>query len=197
MGINRMTTTIDYESLCGMEVIPLGTLKSKLKSCDLIFCSGLYPFSSLIRQATNSLWSHVGVIFQLEDWGDAFVIESIETIGVRILPLSRFFTDYRDHQPYFGKCVIARPMLPEAFSVRDALSFGVNHLGSLYDTEENLRIAWQFFAGKPSFVSNDRYNCAELAAAILKYGGLTFSASPKTPETLWQSCRLEILGRIR
>ena len=49
---------------------------------------------------TDSPWSHVGVVFWLKSIQRVLLLESVESIGVRFAPLSKYLSDYKKGKPY-------------------------------------------------------------------------------------------------
>ena len=70
-------------------------IRPLLCSGDLLLCSGTSWFSRLIQAATGSEWSHVGLILRMERLDRVMLLESVESIGVRAVPLSCYFENYR------------------------------------------------------------------------------------------------------
>ena len=68
------------------------------------------PFSRLIRWATKSPWSHVAIAYRLEAIDRVLVLECVEKIGVRAVPLSSFIsrTSEGNGIRYPGKILLAR-----------------------------------------------------------------------------------------
>ena len=63
------------------------TARKKIKSGDILVWSGNSFFGKIIKIATRSKYTHVGIAYKLA--GRLFVIEAIEGNGVRIFPASR------------------------------------------------------------------------------------------------------------
>lgn len=85
-------------------------IKESLRSGDLLLCSGESVVSQLIRQATGSIFSHVGLVLKLAETGQWLVLESVETKGVRCVSLEDgYLSNYNGNgQPYAGEMFIAR-----------------------------------------------------------------------------------------
>lgn len=69
-------------------------LRPQIKSGDILLCSGNSLISSLIQKATNSVWSHIAFVIRLDSIDRIMVLESVETIGVRTVPLSTYVNNY-------------------------------------------------------------------------------------------------------
>lgn len=121
-------------------------LRPLLKTGDLLLCSGTSLFSELIQQATHSPWSHVGLIVRVDAIDRIMLFESVETHGVRTLPLSRYLLDYdQQGNPYPGGLAVVRhrgfAKVGAQPQVQAMLQFAVDQFGSAYDSQDIVRIA--------------------------------------------------------
>lgn len=117
-------------------------LRNDIKSGDLLLCSGTTPFSRLIQDATKSPWSHVAFVLRLDIIDRIMVLESVESIGVRTVPLSSYVNDYNGTgQGYPGQLLIARHNAMQQKNIINLSKFATNLLGHSYDTNEIIRIA--------------------------------------------------------
>ena len=83
--------------------------RANIQSGDILLCSGSAWFSKMIQKGTKSVWSHVGFVIRLENIDRVMVLESVEPLGIRTVPLSKYLTDYDSKgNPYPGGLVIAR-----------------------------------------------------------------------------------------
>ena len=101
-----------------------------------------FIFSKLIQKATGSMWSHVGFVLRVDAIERIMVLESVESIGVRTVPLSNYVSDYNATV----KVTMVRIMLARHSDVREEnivkLSrAAVDLLGYPYRTEEIVHIA--------------------------------------------------------
>ena len=104
-----MAQTISKQEIKKLEVIRYDSIRSTLKTGDLIFCSGNYTFSNIIQRFTMSVWSHVGMIYYDASLDKMLVLESEKLYGVRFAPLSKYIRDYHGkNKPYKGLIAIAR-----------------------------------------------------------------------------------------
>jgi hypothetical protein len=84
-------------------------IRSKIRSGDLLLCSGSSIFSKLIQNTTNSPWSHVAFVLRMQAIDRILVLESVESIGVRAVILSSYIQNYNGtDRGYPGKILIAR-----------------------------------------------------------------------------------------
>jgi len=112
------------------------TIRPKLRSGDLFFCSGNYLISKAIRTFTKSPWSHVGIIFVIKQIDRVLLLESVEDMGVRFAPASNYFEEYEDSEPYDGNIVLGRVDGMNDKLVEKIASFGCDELTRPYDKAE-------------------------------------------------------------
>lgn len=63
----------------------------------------------MTQAATRSDWSNIGFILRLDAIDRVMVFESVERLGVRTVPLSKYLSDYdNEGNPYPGGFVLAR-----------------------------------------------------------------------------------------
>lgn len=103
-----MAAHIENKDIKALPVLPYLDLRAKLKSGDILFASGDYWVSKAIQKVTESPWSHVGIVFRLDSIDRVLLLESVEDMGVRFAPLSKYLDDYEDGKPYKGRVVLAR-----------------------------------------------------------------------------------------
>ena len=159
---------------------PYEERRPQIRPGDLLLCSGTSAFSRLIQGATNSQWSHVGFLMPIPSIGRVMVLESLESVGVRTVPLSRYLTNYSNTgKAYDGGIVIARHNafptdnpVPTNFTRR-----AVDLFGYPYDNDAIARIAARIaassianslarvFGGQAArlteMVRDDEYICSE------------------------------------
>src|SRR5437867_8122662 len=84
-------------------------LRHEIRSGDILLCSGSSVFSTLIQKVTGSVWSHVAFILRVDAIDRIMVLESVESIGVRAVPLSNYVNDYNaTRKGYPGRLMLAR-----------------------------------------------------------------------------------------
>jgi hypothetical protein len=177
-------------------------VRPRLRSGDLLFTSGDYALSRLIQVGTNSAWSHVGIIIRIKEINRVLLLESVEDMGVRFAPLSKYLEDY-DGEPYRGRIVIARMKGLVVRSLIPGAQFGVDMLTRPYDKEEIARITARIGLGalgirqKPA--KNGTYICSELVYECLKRAGKTIAYNSSgfiSPEDVWRDDAIKFLFRI-
>lgn len=139
-----------------------GKVRPDLKAGDLLLCSGKYPGSWLIRKATGSDWSHVALIMPLPNIDRVVVMESVESRGVRVVPLSKYLADHNNKgKPYDGGIVVARHSEFENAAsnegIRKLSQAAVDRLGYDYDNDEIMKIAARIVGNKIDISSNEGF----------------------------------------
>ena len=153
-----------------------GQFRAKIQPGDILLCSGSGWFSKLIQKGTKSVWSHVGFVMRLDAIDRVMVLESVEPLGVRTVPLSKYLTDYdSEGNPYPGGLVIARHRDFAARVTPAKLAkfgrFAVDLFGYPYDKDEIAKIAARVASSYLPFSSGERralkpdreYICSEYA----------------------------------
>ncbi len=104
---------IDVNNFPTNSVSNYSEYRGQIKNGDLLLCAGSSWFSRLIQWATESIWSHVGFVMRLDKIDRVMVLESVESQGVRTVPLRKYLNDYDNKgNPYPGGLVIARHAEP-------------------------------------------------------------------------------------
>ncbi len=166
--------------------------RADIRSGDILLCSGSGVFSRMIQAGTKSVWSHVGFVMRLDAIDRVMVLESVEPLGVRTVPLSKYLTDYdSEGNAYPGGLVIARHDDFEAKATeakrRKFGQFAVDLFGYPYDKNEIAKIAARIAASYIPFSSKDRkaikrdreYICSEYAWECYKELGIRIQHDPK------------------
>ncbi len=161
--------------------------REKIQNGDIAIFSGREPMSQLIEQATKSAFCHVGFIWRMDDIDRIMLLESIENVGVRMVPLSAKVNGGVSGKPYNGQLVIARhadfpepgPALTASF--RTMTEFAVDRLGCPYNAEEIAMIGAKIAASAvgmklPDFLQPaNAYICSEYADICYQKIGITVS----------------------
>lgn len=173
--------------------------RSQLNTGDLIFASGNYAFSRAIRRVTRSIWSHVGLIVCTHD--RVLVLESIELVGVRLAPLSKYLDQYEGQQPYNGRLVVARRLDIDAAQAQQAVCFGLDALTKPYDHLEIASIVYRALRKKPRRYDPDdhTYLCSELVYHAFAHAHIQVDADAQgfvSPQNIWQHPKIEVLARL-
>jgi len=184
--------SISVKRFPGSSTTDYTAFRSNIQSGDLLLCSGSAVFSKMIQAATKSVWSHVGFVMRLDAIDRVMVLESVEPLGVRTVPLSKYLTDYdSEGNPYPGGLVIARHADFSAKATEAKLSkfgqFAVDLFGYPYDRGEIAKIAARIAASFLPFSSTDRkalkrdkeYICSEYVWECYRSLGISVQHDPK------------------
>lgn len=152
-------------------------VRKNLRNGDVLICSGSGIFSSMIQQATDSVWSHVAFVLRLDSIDRVMLLESVEPIGVRTVRLSKYMEDYGNNgKPYPGGLAIIRhrnfAATVDASRLTQLAQYAVDQFGYPYDKDEIAKIAARILASKVPFtkkqmrkISPDReFICSEYVA---------------------------------
>lgn len=161
-------------------------LRHEVRSGDILLCSGSSVFSTLIKRATNSIWSHVGFILRLDSIDRIMILESVESIGVRTVPLSNYIYNYNaTEKPYPGRLMLARHHDVKEANIPNLSKHAVDFLGYPYHTEEIVHIAARLsfhLIGLsnelPDSQKQRAFICSEYAYACFKSIGVTIDYNP-------------------
>ena len=131
-------------------------VRCNINSDDLLLCSRTSVFSSMIQATTKSIWSHVGFVMRLDSIDRVMVLESVESIGVRTVPLSKYLYDYDSKRtPYPGRVAIARhSKFSKMANAKRHCQFGkfaVDLFGHPYDKEEIIKFGARIGISHPPF----------------------------------------------
>ncbi|MDB5443203.1 MAG: hypothetical protein JWP73_1579 [Phenylobacterium sp.] len=162
---------------------PYAEVRKLVRDGDVLLCSVHEPMSRLIRWATASPWSHAALAFRLPDIDRVIVLECVEHLGVRAVPLSGFITrTSRGVTPYPGRILLARHQGLAAKSRRQPLKrmaeFAFDRLGDRFSQAEMVKIALRIALGRfqlktpPSLGPDDEFICSEYVARCFQAVGL-------------------------
>lgn len=166
-----------------VEILPYEKARKDIRSGDILLCSGSSVFSTLIQAATGSIWSHVGFILKIKEIDRLMVMESVESIGVRTVPLSYYVYNYEGKgRVYPGKILIARHSSFSMDKLKAMSVKAVDLLGHLYDKNEIFKIGARIGLGtfipkeECQLPERDReYICSEYVYEIYNSIGLNVS----------------------
>lgn len=160
-------------------------LRNNLQNGDVLICSGTGVFSAMIQQATESVWSHVAFVLRLDSINRVMLLESVESIGVRTVRLSKYLEDYgNDGKAYPGGLAIVRNKkfagTVDSRKLIQLAQYAVDQFGYPYDKDEIAKIAARILASKVPFtkkqlkkIEPDReFICSEYVARCYEQVGL-------------------------
>ena len=156
--------------------------RADIRNGDLLMASGDYMFSRLIQRATGSCWSHVAFVMRLDEIDRVMVLESIESKGVRTIPLSEYVSNFEGTgRGYQGRLALARHRQFERQHTPQRMTamaqFAVDRFARPYDEEEIARIvariAGSFLGFTPGEMRrNEEYICSEYVYECYRCFGL-------------------------
>ncbi len=176
-------TTAEFEAL---PVLPYSQARQKMVTGDILLFHSSGLGSQLIEYATHSLWCHAGFIWNMEDIDRVLLLESVDTYGVRAMPLSNKINgSLASPKPYPGKLLLARhkafpyPADPKALGTMTG--FAIDRLGFPYSPEELARVAERIAAGLAGIQvrglldPTNAYICSEYVAKCYEALGITLA----------------------
>lgn len=194
-----MAQHLESKDIKALPVLPYPDVRAKLKSGDIFFTSGDYLVSKAIQKMTGSPWSHVGIVFRLDAIDRVLLLESVEDMGVRFAPLSKYLTDYDGGKAYRGRAVLARCKDVTAETVAGLSTFGIDELTQPYDKDEIGKIMARITLGLGKKQRDREYICSELVYECFARAGKEFAYNPKgfiSPEDVWCDAKLSLVGRV-
>ena len=194
-----MAVHIESKEIKALPVLTYAAVRAKLKSGDILFTSGDYLISKAIQKMTGSPWSHVGIVFRLDSIDRVLLLESVEDMGVRFAPLSKYLNDYEDGKPYKGRAVLARCKDVTSETIVGLSTFGINELTQPYDKDEIAKIMARITLGIGKKERDREYICSELVYECFARAGKEFAFNPKgfiSPEDVWVDEKLSLVGRV-
>lgn len=194
-----MAIHIGSTGIKALPVKPYAEVRKDIQSGDLIFASGDYLISQAIQKVTDSPWSHVGILFRVDSIDRVLLLESVEDMGVRFAPLSKYLSDYEDRKPYKGRIVLARCSNVTTDTVGKLSQFGIDELTQPYDKDEIAKILARVILGRGKKERDREYICSELVYECFARAGKEFAYNPQgfvAPEDIWVDSKLSMVGRI-
>lgn len=192
-----------------IKTTPYARARRKVNTGDLLFCAGTALFSKLIQNTTKSRWSHVGLILRLDTIDRVMVLESVESSGVRTVPLSYYVRNYNaTGEPYPGRVYVGRHERFDDTASTERLKtmtqFAVDRFGYPYDRDEIVRIAARigmgFFGLRAKDVTRDKeYICSEYVWECLNQIGIKINYDRKgfiAPAHFARDPAITVLSRL-
>ncbi len=169
---------------------PYAQARGLIQNGDIALFHGNEPFSKLIETFTDGPFSHVGFVWRMDDIDRVMLLESVDQLGVRLIPLSTKLNGNgtETNKPYTGQLVIARhrdfPVgIADADHVdnqkfRDMTKYAVDRVGSPYSARDIAGIAARIMVGfaqvteAENLVPDGSYICSEYAWECYKQIGI-------------------------
>ncbi|MFA6282843.1 MAG: YiiX/YebB-like N1pC/P60 family cysteine hydrolase [Desulfurivibrionaceae bacterium] len=194
-----MAAHLENKEIKALPVLAYPDVRAQLKSGDMLFTSGDYLISKAIQKMTGSPWSHVGIVFRLDSIDRILLLESVEDMGVRFAPLSKYLDNYEDNKPYKGRAVLARCKNITPKNIANLSTFGIDELTQPYDKDEIAKIMARITLGIGKKERDREYICSELVYECFARAGKEFAFNPKgfiSPEDIWTDAKLSLVGRV-
>ncbi len=195
-----MAAPLTKKQLKELPVIHYEDIRTFLKTGHIVFCSGSYAFSGIIQRLTKSTWSHVAVVYKDEELGRVMVLEAEPSVGIRLIPLTKYLKDYKGtKRPYKGQVVLATLNIPvEKQYLNKGISFGLDELTRPYDNFEIVRIMMRILFHISKRERNRNYICSELVRDIFAKAGviMQYKDTYISPDNIWQDKRVEMKYRV-
>jgi len=154
-----------------------------MRTGDILLFSSPGLSSGMIEHFTDSLWSHASILLVLKDCNRVFIMESIDKIGVRMMPLSTRINGLAGEiPPYNGKLLQARHKdfpTDQVDPVEQLTRVALERLGCPYSPAELVKIAERIAAGligrtlPGQLNENGRYICSEYVAMCFQSIGIS------------------------
>jgi hypothetical protein len=189
----------DATTLQAMPAVDYQGGRHDIQSGDLLFASGDFWLSKLIRKATGSMWSHVAIIYRIPPPTDrVLVLESVEVYGVRLAPLSLYLENYWRGRPYPGSVYIARCNQEVPVDHKQMFRVGFDLLTRQYGYLDLLRMEMRILFGKRFINRRDEYVCSELVDACFRRGGVAFEQNDQfiSPEDIARDSKVQFVHRL-
>ncbi len=176
-------TTEDFEAL---PVLPYSQARQQMLTGDIMLFHSSGLGSQLIEYATHSLWCHAAFIWNMEAVDRMLLLESVDTYGVRAMPLSNKINgSLANPKPYPGKLLLARhkafpnPADPQA--LKTMTGFAIDRWGFPYSPAELARVAARIADGMAGIKvrglldPTNAYICSEYVAKCYEAVGITLA----------------------
>ena len=174
--------SVTTEEFGQLTPVAYASARSDLQTGDILLFHSSGLGSRTIEYFTHSLWCHAAFVLVLKDIDRVFIMESVDKIGVRMMPLSIKINGIPDHpDPYPGKLLLARHHdfpADDGKRVGEMTKVALDRLGYPYSTKELARIAERiaarlvgtFIPGK--LQESDAYICSEYVAMCYQAMGI-------------------------
>lgn len=176
---------VDQSHLTAFPPKSYAEVRAMVRDGDILLCSARDPMSRIIQWATRSPWSHVAIAFRMEEIDRVLVLEAVERIGVRCIPLSTFVSRTSGGiTPFPGQIFLARHDALDGESLANPIaqmsSFAFDRLGAPFSPAEIVRIGMRILMGRFSremptpLIPKGEFICSEYVAGCYQALGLDF-----------------------
>jgi hypothetical protein len=169
-----------------MPVVAYSAARSQLRTGDIALFHSLNLGSRLIEFGTHSLWSHAAFVWRLPDVDRVMLLESIDTVGVRAMPMStRINGSVLAPTPFPGRLLVLRheafPDPPDPDKLKAMSQFALDRVGYPYSYQELHEIALRIIEGMAGRIVSrridpkDGFICSEYVAKCFSTIGIELS----------------------
>lgn len=194
-----MAAKLNKSNIEHLPTIAVQDFIPQIQTGNILFCDGEYFISNLIEKVTDSPWSHLGILINLEAIQRTLLLESVNGNGVRIVPLSKYTRHYEKDKPYDGTLVVAHVEGIGPKEIQGILQFGVDLLSLPYDDTELVKSIYRIIKGSGSKERDREFTCAELVYECFLSVGIEFPYDKRgfiSPQNIWEDPRVSIIGRL-
>ncbi len=181
-------------------------LRRMIEPGDIWLCSGKAIFSKMIKFATGSEFTHVGFVMRLKSIDRVVVMESVESVGVRVVPTSQYIGG-RDRmgKKYRGRLFLGRHKDFRTKALPNISKFGrfaVDQLGYPYDKDEIAKIAYKILIDKKrekKSKPDKEFICSEYAYECYKRVGISIKLNRNgfiAPSDFVEDPKVKILAEL-
>ena len=156
----------------GINQVSYEQAKNKIKTGDILFCSGRYLVSEMIKKLSNSVFSHVALLVY---WNEhVLVLESVEDDGVRVVPLSHYLYNYENSkEKYNGEMYVARHEVVDSpdfdkEKIKRMCGKAIDLLNRNYDKDEIAKIVTRISLGIGRHSDDFEFMCSEFVDECFK-----------------------------
>lgn len=174
---------------------PYSAARAQIQNGDIALFHGQEPFSKLIQAFTDGPWSHVGFVWRMDDIDRVMLLEAVDHLGVRLIPLSTKLNGNAAEPKYSGQMVIARhsgfpagitdPAHPQNAQFSAMTKYAVDRVGFPYSAGDIANIAVRIMVGfvgvqaSQDLAPGDSYICSEYAYECYHQIGVEIPFNPE------------------
>ncbi len=174
---------ITSDQFKAMPLTKYSDAREQLRTGDILLFHSLGFGSQLTEFFTDSLWSHAAFVWRLADVDRVMLLESMDTVGVRMMPMStRIDGCAAAPKPYNGGLVVLRHAdLPETIApdkLKAMTQFALDRVGYPYSHDELNQIMLRIALGLAGKIVTGRLDpqnqfiCSEYVAKCLETIGI-------------------------
>ena len=165
-----------------MPMVAYSDARPQLRTGDILLFNSANREAELIEFGTTSLWSHAAFVWRLTDVDRVMLLESMDPVGVRMMPMSTRVDGCAAGVPYQGKLLVLRhrefPDPPAPTKLRLMTQFALDRVGFPYSLSELSQIeqriilgmAGKIIMGRPT--QENQFLCAEYVAKCFEVMGI-------------------------